>query len=105
MPCEGKNLFGLHFLHHRLPFDVLVARMSNVAMQDLTGYEWAIQLHPEPFAKLNVIRQCTPDPRNGRLEFDSLLNTIIHIKQPPGCIICQPTEKSNLLVALCNRTM
>src|SRR6266436_9748133 len=87
LPGEGKEPFGLHFLHDGLPFDVLVARIGHLATRDLTGPEWAIQFHAKPLAKLPVIRQRTPDARNGRLEFHALLNTVVHFKQPPGCIL------------------
>src|SRR5271167_813848 len=87
MPGEGKEPFWLHFLHDGLPFDVLVARMGNLATRDLTRYEWAIQFHTKPLAELTVIRQCTPDPPRRGLEFNTLLNTVVHIKQPHGCIL------------------
>src|ERR1700730_13985227 len=87
MPGEGEELFGLHFLHVGFPDDVLVPRMCNVATRDLPCHEWAIQFHSKPLAKLTIIRQRAPDPRNRRLECNALLNTIIHIEQPPGCIL------------------
>src|SRR5271157_911080 len=99
-PCEGKEPFGFHFLHDGLPFDVLVARIGNMAPRHLTRYKWAIQFHAKPFAKLAVIRQRTPDPRNRCLEFDALLDTVVHVKQPPGCILAWRRTKSNPLVAL-----
>ena len=84
---EGKESFGLHFLHEGLPFDVLVARIGNLATRDLTRYEWAIQFHTKPLAKLPVIRQRTSDARNWRLEFNALFNAVVHLKQPPSCIL------------------
>ncbi len=60
----------------------------------------AFQFDTKPLAKLPVIRQRAPDPRNGRLEFNTLLNPVIHIKQPPGCILAWRGTKSNLAVAL-----
>src|SRR5215468_5304757 len=98
-PGEGKQPFGLHFLHDRLPFDMLVAWIGDLATRDLTRDKWAVQFHTKPFAKFTVIRHCTPDPRNRHLEFDSLLDTVIHNTQPPGCILAQPDTKCNSLVA------
>src|ERR1700690_1644646 len=103
MPGEGKEPFGLLLLHDRLLFDVLVARMSNLATRDLAGYELAIQFHTEPLAKLAVIRERTPDPRNWRLEFNALLDRVVHVKQPPGCILAWRGAKSNPLGALSSR--
>src|SRR6266850_791063 len=100
LPGEGKEPFGLHFLHDGLPFDVLVARIGNLATRDLTRYERAIEFHTKPVAELTVIRQRTPDPRNRRLELNPLLNTVLHLRQPPGCILTQPDRKRNLFVAL-----
>src|SRR5262249_15874726 len=62
VPGEGKEPFGLHFLHDGLPFEVLVARVGNLPTRDLTWYERAIQFHAKPLAELTVICQCTPDP-------------------------------------------
>src|SRR5262249_22959183 len=84
-----------------LPFEVLVAGIGNLATRNLTRYERAIQFHTEPLAKFTIIRQCTPDARNRRLEFNALLNPVIHFEQPPGCILPQAGRKGNLSVALC----
>src|SRR6202011_5683378 len=100
VPGEGKEPFRLHFLHDGLPFEVLVARIGHLATRDLAGYERPIQFHAKPIAELPVIRQRAPDARNGRLQFNALLNTVVHLKQPPGCILAWPVEKRNLLVAL-----
>src|SRR6266404_3752058 len=94
MPREGKESFRFHFLHNRFPFEVLVARIGNLSTRDLTWYEWAIQLHTKPFAKLTVIRECAPDARNRRLEFNTLLNTVIHVRQPLGCILAENYKKA-----------
>ncbi len=94
VPGEGKEPFGLHLLHHGLPFDVLVARVGNMAARDLARHERAIQFHAKPFAELTVIRQRAPDPRNRRLEFNSLLNSIVAIfRQPPGCRLARRDSK------------
>src|SRR6266850_2988995 len=79
VPGEGKEPFRLHFLHDGLPFDVLVARIGNLATRDLPWYERAIQFHAKPLAELTVIRQRPPDPRNWRFEFDTFLNSILHL--------------------------
>src|SRR5207253_1659864 len=86
MPGERKEPLGLHFLHDGLPFEVLVARIGNLPTRHLTRYKGAIQFHPKPLAKPPVIRQRTPDARNWRLEFNALLNTVVHSTQPipPG---------------------
>src|ERR1700716_2271311 len=99
-PCERKELFGFDFLHDGLPFDVLVAWIGNMATRHLTRYKWAIQFHLEPLAKLAVIRQRTPDPRNRRLELNALLDSVIHSMQPPSCLISLRHTKSNPAVAL-----
>jgi len=78
---------------------VLVARVGNLAPRDLTRYERAIQFHAKPFPEFTVIRQRTPDPRNWRLAFNTLLNTFIHYKQPPGCRLALLDGKRNLFVA------
>jgi hypothetical protein len=49
-----------------------------VATRDLARYERAIQFHAKPLAELTVIRQRTPNPRNRCLEFNTLLNSIVH---------------------------
>src|SRR5262245_49127825 len=98
-PGEGKQPFRLHFLHDRLPFEMLVAGICNLATRDLTLDKWAIQFHTKPFAKFTVIRHSTPDPCNRCLEFNPLHDTVIHYTQPPGCILPQTDAKSNLLVA------
>src|SRR5215469_3914633 len=97
-PGEGKQSFRLHFLHDRLPFEMLVAGICNLATRDLTLNKWAIQFHTKPFAKFTVIRQRTPDPRNRCLKFNTLLDMVIHTP-PPGCILAQTDTKSNPLVA------
>src|SRR5208282_3274847 len=79
MPGKRKEPLGLHFLHDRFPFDMLIARMSNLAARDLTRYKRAVQLYAKPLAKLAVIRQRTPDPRNRRFEFNTLFNAVIHL--------------------------
>ena len=55
--------------------------------------------YAKPLAKLAVIRQRTPDPRNRGLQFNALLNSVIHLKQPPGCTLVQGEPKSNPMVA------
>src|SRR5882762_6636911 len=87
MPGEGKEPFRLYFQNHGLPFDVLVHRVGNVAARNLARYEWPIQFHSKPLAKLTVIRQRAPDPRYRRRKFNALLNLVIHRKQPPRCIL------------------
>src|ERR1700730_10379442 len=98
-PREGKKSFGFHFLHDGLPFEVLIARICNLATRNLALHEWAIQFHAKPLAKFAVVRQRTPDPRERRLEFNTLLNTVIRHKQPPGCILIYAVRKCNRLVA------
>src|ERR1700746_4097540 len=53
-PGEGKQLFRLHFLHDRLPFEMLVTGICDLATRDLTLDKWAIQFHTKPFAKFTV---------------------------------------------------
>src|SRR5438105_3104456 len=100
LPGERKDPFGLHFLHDGLPFEVLAARIGNLPTRDLTRYEWAIQFHTKPLAKLPVIRQRTPDARNWRLEFNALLNMVVQFTQPPSCILARRDTNRNPLVAL-----
>src|SRR5208282_978724 len=45
MPGEREEPFGLHFLNNGLPFEVLVARIGDLATRDLTRYKGTIQLH------------------------------------------------------------
>src|SRR5208282_1505837 len=92
-PGKGKEPLGLHFLHHRFPFDVLIAGMSNLAARDLTQYKRSIQFHAKPLAKLAVISQRTPDSGDRRFEFNTLLNTVTHVMQPLGCILISPETK------------
>src|SRR5271169_1131628 len=105
MPGKRKESFGLHALDDSLPFNVLVARIGNMATRHLTRYEWAIQFDAKPLAKFTVIRQRAPDPRNRSLELNSFPDTVIrfHLKQPPGCILVWRGTKSNLLVACSGR--
>jgi hypothetical protein len=97
---EGEKPLWLHFLHNLLPFDVLIARMGNLAAHDLTGHKRAVQLHTEPLAELAVIRQGPPDARNWRFEFNTLLDSIVIIMQPQNCILARPDRNGNHLVAL-----
>src|SRR6185437_13251254 len=62
--------------------------------------EGALQLHPKPFAKLPIVGQSRPDPRNRCFQFDTFLNTVSHFyMQPPGCIIVETWKKGNYKVA------
>src|ERR1017187_407856 len=78
VPREGKQPLGFHCLYYGLPFEVLVTGIGNVAARDLTGHKWAIQFHTKPLAKLTIICQGTPDPRNRRFELDAFFNMIVH---------------------------
>src|ERR1035438_1485034 len=104
VPGEGKEPFRLHLLHDGLPYYMLVARVGYGAPRDLTRYEWAIEFHAKPPPKLTVVRQCAPHPRNRRRKFHALLDAVVHLKQPPGCILARRGRKSNLLVALYRAT-
>ena len=95
-PGEGKEPLVLHLLHRRFPLDVFIAGMSDPAARDLAGHKWSIQFHAKPLAKLAVISQSAPHPRNRRFEFDALLNTSRSYKQPPGCILTQPAGNMQL---------
>src|SRR6267378_7571402 len=97
MPGEGKDPLGLHFLHDGLPFEVLVARIGDLATRNLTRQERAIQFHPKPLAKLTVIRQGTPDPRNWCLEFNALLNMVVHLNATSGLHLSVPRHKTATL--------
>src|SRR5277367_4686755 len=99
-PCEGKEPLVLDLLHDRLPFDVLVAGMSNLAARNLTLNERAVEFHVKPLAEFTVIRERAPDPRNGSLEFDALLDVVVHCTQPLGCTLAKLSRKGNLVVAL-----
>jgi hypothetical protein len=44
-----------------------------------TCYKWSIQFHAKPIAKLTIIRQRTPEPRERRFEFCALLDAILHL--------------------------
>src|SRR6267142_974761 len=99
VPGEGKEPLRLYLLYHSLPFDLLVTRIGNVTTRDLAGNERTIQFHAKPLAEFIVIGQRSPHSRNRRLEFDTLLNTVIHVKQPPGCILPPPAIKGNRFVA------
>src|ERR1700722_2873579 len=105
MPGEGKEPFRLHFLHHGLPLDVLVTRMGNVSARNLPRHKWAIQFHSKPLAKLTVVRQRAPDPRNRCRQFDPLLNAVIRVKQPLGCILCWRRKKMQPRGSPCCRTL
>src|ERR1019366_694911 len=105
MPGEGERPFGLDFLHDRLPSHVLVAGMGNLAARDLTRYEWALQLYTKPLAKLAVICQRPPDPRNRGLQIHALFDPVIHFKQPPGCILTWGGPQGNPMVAVSNRPL
>jgi hypothetical protein len=87
----------LHLLHHGLPSEVFISRIGHLAARDLAGHKRSIQLHAKPFAKLAVIRQGPPDARNGRLEFNTLLDSILitHITQPFGCILAELSKTRN----------
>src|SRR5579863_1934243 len=100
MPREGKEPFGLHLLHDGLPFDVLIAGVRDVAARDLARNERAIQFHAKPLAELMVIGKGAPDSGNRRVQFNTLLNSMIHVKQPLSCILAQPDWKCNRSVAL-----
>src|ERR1017187_29500 len=78
VPGEGKQPLAFHCLYYGLPFEVLVTGIGNVATRDLTGHKWAIQLHSKPLAKLTIIRQGAPDPRNRSFELNAFLDTIVH---------------------------
>src|SRR5580698_9614864 len=95
-PGERKEPLRLHFLHRGLPLDVLVAGISHLATGDLAGHKWSVHLHAKPLAKLAVIGQGAPDSRNRRLEFNALLNTVVHFRQPPGCILTRRTRDMQL---------
>jgi len=64
MPGKGKEPLGLHFLHDGLPFEVLVARMSNYdrATPDLlqmvhpVSRETNRQTHDNPSAHARAAR-------------------------------------------------
>src|SRR6266481_5683232 len=96
VPSKAEEAFGLHFLHDGVPFEVLIARIRDLATRDLTRHERAIEFHAEPLAELTVIRQRAPDARNGGFEFDALLNTVVHLRQPPGCILAWCGAKRTL---------
>src|SRR5713101_4856590 len=102
-PGEGKEPFGFHLLHEGLPFHVLVTGIGHLAPRDLTGHERAVQFHAKPLAEFAVIGERAPDPRNRRLEFDTLFNllhTVSHVTQSSGCILMRADWKCNLFVAL-----
>src|SRR4029077_1088915 len=80
MPSEGKDSFGLHFLHNGLPIEVFVPGIRNLAARDLTRHKRAIQFHEKPLAKLTVVRKRMPDPRNWRLECNAFFNAVIHLR-------------------------
>src|SRR6266852_2606318 len=105
VPGKRKEPFGLHFLYDCSPFDVLVTGIGNLPARNLTYYERTIEFHSKPLAKFTVIRQGMPYPRNRRLEFNTLLNAVIHFRQPPGCILARADRTRNLFVArFCSRT-
>ena len=86
MPGEREQPLRLHPLHHRLPSQVLVARIRDLPVRRLPGHERSVELHAKPGAELLVVGQRPPDARHGRLELDGLLDAIAHA-QPPGCSI------------------
>src|ERR1700728_5092432 len=88
-PGEGKKPLGLHFLHRGRPLDVFIAGMRNLAARNLARYKRPLQFHAKPLAKLAVVGQRAPHPRNRSFEFNALFNTVVHFGQPPGCILTQ----------------
>src|SRR6185437_3305981 len=78
-PSEGKEPLAFHFLHDGFPFDVLVAGVGHVAARDLALHERAIDFHAKPLAEFAIVRQCPPDARDWRFQFDALLDSIAHL--------------------------
>src|SRR5207248_11053859 len=85
VPGETEEALGLDLLYHRLPADMLVAGVGDLALRELTGYERTLQLHVKPLAELAMVGECAPHPRHRRLELEAFLDALVHM--------------SNLLVA------
>src|SRR6516165_5250607 len=98
-PPEGKEPLGLHLLDERLPSDVLIARVGNLAPRDLAQDERAIQLDAEPLAEFPIVCQRAPHLRRRRLQFNALFDPVARHMQPRGCILTDASEKGNLSVA------
>src|SRR6266542_3691362 len=101
MPGEGEESLGLHLLDCRLPFEVLIPRMSDLAARDPATYERPVELYAKPYAELAVIRDCAPHPRYRRLQLDTFFDAIGH-REPPGCILISRKADSQPLSCMSN---
>ena len=67
----------------------------------LTRYKWSIQFHAKPIAKLTIVRQRTPEPRERRFEFYALLDAILHLCNLLIASYAQDNWTRNLMAAHC----
>jgi hypothetical protein len=67
MPGKTEQSFGLHLLDNGFPFQVLIARIGDVAPCDRTGYKRAVEFHTKPLAKLPGVRESAAYPGDWRL--------------------------------------
>src|SRR5579863_2946772 len=79
MPGEAEQPLALHALHHHLHAQVLVARVGDLSGGRLPGVEGLLHPDAELAAELLVVGQCAPYPRGRGLQFDALLDSILHI--------------------------
>src|SRR5205814_2339125 len=94
VPSIGEIALGLYPLDHYVKGENLSAH-ADAAAYRLSGREWPVNLHSEPFAELFGIGDRPPHARLRRLQrhllFDpiSLSHCLAHCghMQPPGCII------------------
>src|SRR3982074_1260300 len=60
MPGEAEETLGLDRLYDRLPADMLVAGVGDLALRELTGYEGTLEFYPEPLAELTMVGERAP---------------------------------------------
>src|SRR5215212_4934278 len=76
VPSPGKDPRGLHPLDRHLPGQVLVARMSDAALQSSAGREVPVEVDAEPGAELRRRCQRLPYAGNWRAHEDLALDAI-----------------------------
>src|SRR5580704_1392053 len=86
VPGEGEEPLVLHLLNNRLPSEVFVPRIGDLAMRNLPWREGAIYFDTEPLTKLLIVRERAPHAGYWCLEFNAFFDTvrvIVHFMQPP----------------------
>lgn len=97
MKAMAEVVFRIDATHHHFKAQALIARVQDVSTVLTAGDKWSIEIHPEPLAKLLIVRLGPPDPADRRLMqhffFDTIAGLLpsvffIHM-QHPGCIAHQ----------------